>query len=255
MTDPILLIKIIGNNRQLLPKLYQSEGDGAVRYPLKRRASVKDIIEALGIPHTEVGAILVNGVETPFEYIPVSSQQIEVLPFSKDIRVNVTSLLRPKAPSRLRFLADVNVLKLARILRMLGADTSQAGFASIRDVADAGRQEQRIILTRNRELLRLRAVTHGQLLRSEDPELQLGEVLERYGCLQSEALSLCSRCLDCNGLLYNVEKHEVLHLLEPLTKKYYHEFVRCSGCHKVYWKGSHYERMLKIIERVCTGFC
>lgn len=253
MTDPILLIKIIGNNKQLLPKLYQGESDGSVRYQLKRRASMKDIIEALGIPHTEVGAIWVNGVETPFEYIPEASQKIEVWPFSKEIPVNVTSLLRPKAPSRLRFLADVNVLKLARILRMFGADTSQAGFASIREVADAARQGQRIILTRNRELLKLRAVTHGQLLRSDDPEQQLGEVLERYGCLQAEALSLFSRCLDCNGQLCKVEKQEVLHLLEPLTKKYYHDFVKCSGCQKVYWKGTHYEKMLKIIERVSAG--
>lgn len=253
MVEPALLIKIIGNNRQLLPKKYKCSGDGVIRYSLKRRASLKDIIEALGIPHTEVGEIRVNGVEAEFEHIPDAAQTIEILPFSKDITVTAPSLLRPKTPLQLRFLADINVLKLARILRMLGVDTSHASSTNLRVVAEEALQQKRMILTRNKELLKLKSIDHGQLLRSEEPEEQLHEVLERFGCLQTDSLSLFSRCLDCNGKLYSVNKQEVLHLLEPLTKKYYNEFSRCSGCQKIYWKGTHYEKMLKIIERLTAG--
>ena len=250
MIESILLIKIIGNNQTLLPRQYPCNDDGVVRYPLKRRASMKDIIEALGIPHTEVGAILVNGVESEFEHIPDASQFIEILPFSKDLTIAVNSPLRPKTPLSLRFLADVNVLKLARILRMLGVDTSQAHSTRIRAVAESARLQKRIILTRNKELLKLKSLAYGQLLRSEDPEKQLREVLERFGCLKTDSLALFSRCLECNSPLQRVSKEEVIELLEPLTRKYYDEFSRCTGCGKVYWKGTHYEKMLKIIERV-----
>lgn len=250
MVEQLLLIKILGNNLELLPKKWTYDDRGVVRYRLQRRASMKDIIEALGIPHTEVGAILVNGVESEFEHIPDASQFIEILPFSKSITIAAHSLLRSEKPLQLRFLADLNVLKLARLLRMLGVDTAQAHSVKIRMVAERARLEKRIILTRNKELLKLKAVVHGQLMRSEEPEQQLREVLERYGCLSAESLSLFSRCLDCNGNLVRVSREDVLHLLEPLTRKYYNEFSRCAECEKVYWKGTHYERMLKIIERV-----
>ncbi|WP_136806024.1 Mut7-C RNAse domain-containing protein [Desulfosediminicola flagellatus] len=245
MTEPILQLHFTGNLKGLLRK---SRETGIVYYPLNRRASIKDIIEALGIPHTEVGRITRAETELGFDYLPEKDTVIQVAPFNDDISVTMPSLLRPAPFADHTFLIDINVLKLGRDLRMIGFDATDITGTNLQTIAQQATEEQRIVLTRNRELLKINAINYGQLLRSEDHQTQLVEVLERYRLFTQ--IKPFSRCLNCNGTLVNVDKNDILHLLEPLTKKYYSTFKQCGHCNNVYWRGSHHKKMMQLIDSI-----
>jgi uncharacterized protein with PIN domain len=242
MSSSTLYLKVHGNNRDLLRTHVRT---AEIAYPLTRRASIKDIIEALGIPHTEIGKIISGGHELDFHYVPTSNESIDIFPFSKDIPTTAPTALRPQPLRKIHFMADVNVLKLARNLRMLGIDTTHVPDSNMIEIAQQANTEERILLTRNRDLLKINKVVFGQLLRSEYHMEQLSEVIERYSLLVF--IKPFSRCLSCNTRLHNVNKKDILDLLEPLTIKYYDIFKQCLLCKKVYWQGSHHEKMLNTL--------
>lgn len=242
MSSSSLFLKFFGNNRKLLRTENQN---GELQYPLTRRASIKDIIEALGIPHSEVGKIVSDGSERDFQFLPKGMERIEIHPFTRLIPVTSSTLLRPEPFSSLRFMVDINALKLGRDLRMIGLDAVTVPEASLTEIALEANRGQRILVSRNRELLKIRNVVFGQLLHSENHQLQLQEVCERYAV--DSLIKPFSRCLSCNGILQAVAKVAILHLLEPLTKKYYDEFRQCVLCSKVYWRGSHHQKMEQLI--------
>lgn len=236
-----------GDTRDLVRLPLQGE---TVFYPLVRRAAIKDIVEAAGVPHTEVGSIVCAGRELTFSFIPADGERIDIYPFTSTIPVTEATVLRPEPFSELRFLVDRNVAKLARNLRMAGVDAASVADAGIAEVALLAGREERIVLTRNRELLKVRTIAFGQLLRSEDPLRQLAEVIERYG-LQSRLLPF-ARCLQCNAVLIPAAKRDIVDRLEPLTKKYYDDFKQCQSCQRIYWRGSHHARMAEMIRTATT---
>ncbi len=215
-----------------------------IRYGFDGKPSVKDSIEALGVPHTEVDSIVVNGSSVGFGCHLKDDDEVSVYPasFSPEIPGKVALRGEPR-PS---FVVDVNLGKLARRLRMLGFDAAYRNDYADHDIAGLAGREGRIVLTRDRRLLRFRIIEHGYWLRSDDPNRQISEVIKRY------ALSLLikpfKRCLVCNGVIKPVEKDKVIDRLEPRTKIYYEDFYICSGCGKIYWKGSHYEHMNETVE-------
>lgn len=222
-------------------------------YSLIRRASVKDIIESLAIPHTEIGRIVCNGREIPFQYIPVGDEKIHLHPFTSATPVRVPTLLRPQPFSAISFMEDDTVRRLGRNMRMAGFDTLSAPdelLGRLADLAAFADRHERILLTRNRELLKCASVRFGQLLRSANHLHQLDEVLSRFGLKRS--VQPLSRCLRCNVRLVDISKQTIMHRLEPLTKKYYHAFKICPLCDKIYWHGSHCENMLRFLGE--TGF-
>jgi hypothetical protein len=222
-----------------------------VLYPLARRASIKDIIESLGIPHTEIGRLQSAGGEVGFSFLPAPGDRVDVHPVGGDLLPTAATVLRPEPLRAYRFLVDVNVSRLASLLRMAGFDAAsvreQSNLTSRSAVASAARQQERILVSRDRELLKLRTVIHGRLIRNQDPTRQLHEVVTVYR-LQLLARPF-SRCMKCNRPLAPVAKEAILSRLEPLTKKYYSVFSRCPQCENIYWQGSHYERMLKILDK------
>ena len=206
---------------------------------LRERTSVKDVIEACGIPHTEVDLILVNGERADFALVLGSECEVEVFGVpAPDIPDGRSHLQRQH---HTRFLADGHVGKLTRRLRLLGFDVSYEREADDARLVHLSVAEDRALLTRDRRLLMHRAVQHGYFLRSQNPEEQATEVLQRFR--MRDSIAPFTRCIDCNGLIEPVSKAEVLASLEPLTKKYYDEFRRCSGCARVYWAGSHFEKL------------
>jgi uncharacterized protein with PIN domain len=244
MSAQITLV-FIGNNRELLS---DPESGGSVQYSLDRRASIKDIIEALGVPHTEVCRLEREGEELSFHFIPSGGEEILVVPFADSGDWRTVSALRPHPYEELQFLVDLTALKLARNLRMLGLDTSTALHGNLREIADMANREKRIVITRNRELLKIGDLCFGQLLRTDDHRKQLREVDVRYGI--SEVAKPLSRCLVCNEILQQVEKADIEHRLKPLTRKYYNAFKECSRCRKLYWQGSHCDRMMEVLDTV-----
>lgn len=199
--------------------------------------SVKHLIESLGIPHTEIGSLTADGSGIGLEYIVHDGDRIEV---------------RPVAPADLteepRFVLDGHLGRLASHLRMLGLDSLYSNVYEDDELVQISVEEGRILLTRDRMLLMHKVITQGYLLRSLNSSQQLHEVVQRFGL--AKWVRPFQRCMNCNHLLAQVKKETVLEKLEPLTKKYYDEFKLCPACNKVYWKGSHYEQMLELIEKV-----
>ncbi len=231
--------------QELLTRRYRK--NRIVHYPLVRRASIKDICESLHIPHTEIWKITRGSEELSFTHIPCAGERIALHSFPFGTDVTRPTLLRPEPLPSPAFTVDVNVGKLARLLRMAGIDTWYKSQVSESALAKESAAEGRILLTRNRDLLQRKIIVWGRLVRSERPVAQLAEIISLYGLGQQ--IAPFSRCLECNGLLQSVDKSSILHLLEPLTKKYYHRFKRCPDCGRIYWQGSHHQHMLNILEQ------
>jgi uncharacterized protein with PIN domain len=213
-----------------------------------RAATTKHMIEALGVPHTEVEVVLVNGESVGFEQVLRDGDRVAVYP--KFEALDVRPLLRVReAPLRTtRFLAASHLGGLARLLRLAGFDTLYENGLTDAQTEARARDEGRIVLTRDRELLKRRGITHGCFVRALRPREQLREVVVRLDLARS--LRPFSRCLACNALLEPVEKRQVEHRLPPNVRDGHDRFSACTGCGRVYWEGSHWRRMRAIIEEV-----
>ncbi|MEB3983581.1 hypothetical protein OQ968_20220 [Mycobacterium sp. 663a-19] len=219
-----------------------------VRRPFRPHQTVKDVLEAMGIPHTEIDLILVNGDPADFDHRPASGDRIAAYPMFEALDVGSTARLRPVPLRDPRFVVDVNLGRLARLLRVLGFDTWWSSDADDAALARISLDEQRILLTRDRGLLKRRAITHGLFVHSQDPEEQALEVIRRLDLRQR--LAPLTRCVHCNGRLATVAKDDVIDQLEPLTARYYQEFSRCAECGRIYWAGSHHAKLLGLVERL-----
>jgi uncharacterized protein with PIN domain len=210
--------------------------------------AVKDRIEALGVPHTEVDLILVNGESVNFAYQVQDGDRISVYPVFESLDITPALRVRPRPLREPRFVLDTHLGKLAGYLRLLGFDTLYRNDYDDATLARISSREQRILLTRDRGLLKRSVVTHGCHLWETAPERQLAEVLRRLDLYR--AIAPFRRCMRCNGLLAPVPKEAVLDRLAPKTRLYYDEFRRCQACDRVYWKGSHYEHMQRFVARL-----
>jgi len=211
-------------------------------------ATVKNAIESVGVPHTEVEIILANGESVDFAYRVRDGDRISVYPMFE--RFDIAPLLRVRpAPLRdPRFIADAQLGGLARLLRMLGFDTLFDNHAADADIRQRALAEQRTILTRDRQLLICRDVTHGCYVHAQKPPEQLREVVERVQ-LAREARPF-TRCLCCNELLEPVAKAEVLPLLPPAVAAGQQLFKRCPLCLRIYWPGDHFRRMRAMLSEL-----
>jgi uncharacterized protein with PIN domain len=210
-----------------------------VERQLSERTSVKDAIEACGVPHPEVDLILVDGRPVDFAYILERSHEIDVYPVQFDRTFFQENRLQSTRHNR--FIADCHLGKLVRNLRLLGIDVAYDPTAYDRQLLRQAKTDNRALLTRDRRLLMHAVVRDGYYLRSQDPLEQTIEVLRRFDLLATQAPF--TRCSRCNALLEPVEKAEIIEQLEPLTKIYYEQFRRCTGCGQIYWPGSHFEKL------------
>lgn len=228
-----------------LPPAQQKQ---TITFSFKGHPGIKDPIEALGVPHTEIELIIVNGQSVGFDYQLGDNDRVAVYPMFESLDVTSLIRLRNKPMRRTTFILDINLGKLARRLRLCGFDTKYCNDYHDHDVVKIGVSESRIILTRDRRLLHYKTITHGYWVRAIDPDTQLQEVLNRFDL--SHQVQPFHRCIDCNGEIQSVAKATVLDRLEPLTKQYYQNFYRCMDCDKVYWKGSHYEHMVSHLDHL-----
>lgn len=219
---------------------------GPLERQLKEPTSVKDAIESCGVPHPEVDRILADGKAVDFSYVLRKNGDIDVYP------VGFTDCPLPGEPlQRLhanRFVVDGHLGKLARNLRFLGLDVSYDSKLDDPQLLQVMVAEQRALLTRDRRLLMHSIVSDGYCPRSGDPTEQTVEVVRRFD-LSSE-LKPFIRCIECNAPLQPVDKSAVLDQLEPLTRIYYDEFRRCTGCGKIFWRGSHFAKLEGFLERL-----
>jgi uncharacterized protein with PIN domain len=238
---------------QLLSRTFRGQSD--LLYELERKTSIKDLIESLGVPHTEIDRIIVNNAnKVDFSYIVMPADRIKVYPVSSQTDFFSPSRIRPALPHGFKFMCDVNVGKLARWLRIFGFDTVYENNFEDDELAEMASKTQRILLSKDCNLLKRKKVIWGHLVRVNDPIEQIVDVVQLF---QLERLiQPYRRCLRCNGQLLRVEKEKVDHLLEPLTRKYYTVFHQCNTCCQVYWQGSHRSGMeanLQAVLGMCRG--
>ncbi|MFW2440165.1 MAG: Mut7-C RNAse domain-containing protein [Arenicellales bacterium] len=222
-----------------------------VSHQLKQARSIKDLIESIGVPHTEVDLIIVNGESVDFNYLVHDGDRISVYPVFESLDISPLNHCQPKPLRNTRFVLDTHLGRLAAYLRMLGFDTLYRNDYDDPELARTSIDEHRILLTCDRQLLMRKQIIHGYFVRSRQPQQQLLEVLLRFDLLNNQ--QPFTRCMDCNGNLRPVNKQQIEARLSPDTKKYYSDFFQCEICNKIYWEGSHYQKMKKMIERVNKG--
>jgi uncharacterized protein with PIN domain len=213
--------------------------------------SVKDIVESLGVPHVEVDMILVNGKSVDFCFRLKDGDQVSVYPVFESFDISEATHLREKPLRELKFILDVHLGKLVKYLRLCGFNTYYDNNYDDQTIIDISLSEKRLILTHDRGLLKNSRVTRGYWVRSLDPDKQIMEIIERFDLKNN--FNPFARCLECNEVLTDIKKEEVISSLMPKTKKYYDTFKKCPGCDRIYWEGSHYEKMKKFIQKLMNS--
>jgi uncharacterized protein len=214
----------------------------AFQYTCARAATLKNAIEALGVPHTEIGAVTVNGQPATLQRIVREGDTVEV---------KGSDPFYIEKGSDPFFLADAHLGGLARFLRMLGFDTVHRNAFDDAEIRRLASEEPRIVLTRDRELLKCREIRRGCYVRALKPEAQLQEVAARYGL--APLARPFTLCLHCNLALESVSHDAVAHRVPEKVLLLQETFTHCRGCARVYWPGSHYQRMQERL-RACGQF-
>lgn len=217
----------------------QRAGRSAVR--IDGSSTLGHIVESLGVPLTEVGALLVDGRPVDSAHLPADGEA-----------VSVRAVVRPQHIAEpLRFLLDIHLGTLARRLRLLGIDAAYEK-PDIGDAALATRSalEHRILLSRDRGLLRRREIFAGAYIYSHRPTEQLDDVLSRF----APPLAPWTRCTACNGLLRVTDKQTLRGQLPDDTERTYEAFAQCIDCGRTYWKGAHHASLDAIVTHAVRNF-
>lgn len=213
--------------------------------------TVKDQVEACGVPHTEVDLILVNGVSVGFDHHLSDGDRVSVYPVFEALDVTPLVHLRPRPLREPRFVLDVHLGKLARRLRLLGFDAVWSREAGDEELVAISLAEKRILLSRDRGLLKRRELTHAAAIRATEARRQLREVVERFDLARSVAPF--TRCLACNGRLAPVPKDDIVGRIPASTRRHYDDFRTCASCGRVFWWGAHGRRLREIVEEALGG--
>lgn len=217
------------------------------------KRTVKDLIESFGVPHVEIDLILVNGKSVGFDYIVKDKDQISVYPVFERFDIGGLSKLDQSPLRDTRFLLDVHLGKLAKYLRLLGFDTMYKNEMDDPELARISNRTKRILLTRDRGLLKRKIVQRGLFIRNNDPYRQLVEILDKLSLW--DRIQPFSRCMVCNHEIKAVEINshefsEIEDLIPPQVKKWCNEYYYCPNCKRAYWKGEHWKRMNEMINRL-----
>jgi hypothetical protein len=249
----------INENSEISTKLYQAKfqffgasldflDSAKFEYSFNDNPSVKDAIEAMGVPHIEVGAIKINGTFKGFDYTLKEHDEVKIYPhecFGAKASNSVQFL--PFKPKKISFLLDVHLGTLARYLRMAGFDTlyqsKDYGDAFLAEVAST---DGHIMLSRDIGLLKRGKLNYGHWVRNTDPKEQFIEIVQLYGLQNS--FKPMSRCIKCNEPIRSVKKSLIKASVPPKVYEWKEEFFQCSGCSQVYWEGSHYKKMMELLD-------
>ena len=214
------------------------------RLGFNQPGAVKDTIESIGIPHTEVDMVLINGEASGFDHIVHDNDRISVYPRFRTLDISNVSHCRPPPLREIRFVADGHLGRLSAYLRMLGLDCVHDNSFDDPVLADISANEQRILLTRDRKLLMRKQVIYGYYVRETYPRRQLLELISRFRFLHQ--VTPFSRCMKCNHELITISRKKAIADVPPLAALLHNDFRQCSLCKRIYWQGTHYQRMKRL---------
>ncbi len=213
-------------------------GARTIERRLPAPTSVKDTLEALGLPHVEIGAVTLDGRRATLDQLLDDGAVIAAAP------VDPAALADP------RFLCDEHLGKLARLLRIMGFDTAAVSAPSEPAVARQAVREDRVLLSRGRAVLKRREIGRGMLVLPDRADDQAVAVLRRF--VLAGRIAPYSRCARCNGRVTPVAKDEVAARIPPRTAAWLDEYHRCEACHQLYWEGTHVERLRDRIAQIAA---
>ena len=216
--------------------------------PFKGKRSIKDMIEALGVPHTEIDLILVNGNSVDFNYILQDQDRVSVYPVFESLNIKNVTRLRKIPLRRNKFIADINLGDIVKYMRVLGFDLYYDPLLSTRKIIEISKRENRVILTKSRKLLKFKEVSHGIFIRHGTATEQIRRIIDYLDI--KDNIKPFTRCILCNTLLNIVAKEKILDRIPPKTKEFCDEYVQCPSCDKIYWKGTHFIHMKKVVRQI-----
>jgi len=214
-------------------------------------ATVKHMIEALDVPHTEVELVLVNGESVGFDRLLQDGDRVSVYPMFEALDITPLLRVRERPLRTIRFIADAHLGGLAHRLRLLGFDTLYDNHFDDHEIERLAVAQQRIVLTRDRQLLKRRGITHGCFVRALQPQPQLREVFDRLDL--ARAAQPFTRCLSCNGMLRPAPKDSIAASVPAAVLERYPRFSICDGCARVFWEGSHWRRMREGVDALLAA--
>jgi uncharacterized protein len=217
-------------------------------YTVKGTPGIKDTLQAIGVPHTEIDCIVVNGESVNFAFQLKGAGNIGVYPDAKRVPLTKIKKLKPRPPVNPGFILDAHLGKLCRHLRLLGFDTLYKKDYADKEIIQIVLREKRVLLTRDIGLLKSNAIQYGAFVREIDSYKQIKEIIKKYDL--AGRIQPFRRCLECNGNIRRVAKSKIIDKLPPKTKRYYSEFYLCRCCGKIYWQGSHYEKLTKFLKKL-----
>ena len=242
MSEERVEVRFYAELRELLPRRYR---DGRISHVRIETQTIKDLVESYGVPHTEVEVILAGDTSVDWDHRPRSGERISVYPVFEAFDVRPLLRLRPEPLRRTRFVLDGHLGTLARRLRLLGFDSSYQRDRGDDELIRVSVGQRRILLTRDRPLLCRKAVTHGYLVRSDQPREQVLEVIRRFQL--GSSIQPFTRCPVCNTRLLRVAKADIEHRLPAGTRRTYDDFHTCPGCGRDYWRGAHHQRLARLV--------
>jgi uncharacterized protein with PIN domain len=212
------------------------------------RVSVQDLLEGLGVPHGEVDLLLVNGESSGFDRLVEDGDRVAAFPVFESFDIASETNVRAEPLRETRFVLDVHLGRLAALLRLVGFDALYRRDLTDPELADISVSTKRILLSRDRALLKRRIVTHGYWIRSTAPARQLAEVIRQFDLARTARPF--TRCTVCNGIMTVASREEVADRVPPRSRQIYDDDRRCLDCGRVYWKGTHYTRLSRLLEAV-----
>ncbi len=215
------------------------------RSPFCDNPSVKDAIQAMSVPHTAIDMILVDGQSVDFSHRLRGGERVAVYPMFERLDISPLTCLHTRPLRCTRFILAAYLGKLARYLRMLGFDAAYQRDQDDSRIIDIALQQHRVILTRDSGILKQNRVTHGYLLRHDNPRQQLQEVLLELDLFRQ--LQPFTRCMDCNGRIFLVDKPVIRGQISPSTYQRFRKFWQCRDCMNIHWGGSHDECMFRLV--------
>jgi hypothetical protein len=228
--------------------LHRRDAHRRFQYAFWGNPAIKDAIEAIGPPHPEIDLILVNGRSIAFDYALQDGDRVSVYPRFSTLNISMVTEVRPASLTKVNFVLDTHLGRLATYLRMLGFDSLYRNDYADEELARLSTLEGRILLTRDRGLLKRNEVQHGYCVREREPRRQLVEILARFKL--SDSVTPFTRCMPCNQILKSASADDVRSRIPVRIFQTQHRFRECPGCGRVYWKGSHHARMGALIEAV-----
>jgi hypothetical protein len=215
---------------------------------VKEPVTVGEVAVILGIPLSEVDLVTVNGTPTGRSYRPLDHDYLAIYPVFENFDISPLQTVQKKPLRITRFILDAHLGKLARYLRMLGFDSLYRNDYSDEEIIETARDQKRIILTRDKLLLRSPRVSHGYYVRSVEKHAQLTEIVKKFDlCSQFKSFS---RCMTCNTELLPMSKETVRDRIDPDIYGCFDKFYHCPSCDKYFWRGSHFERMERLIREL-----